>query len=82
MSKIHFVEIYQDDVLTTLIFDLDKIEMIERIDNEIFIYTTDHVTTLKCSSVDNATMICVSLFDYWKYGNAPPPTMPHRFENN
>jgi len=82
MSKIHFIEFNQNDVLTTLILDLDKVHLIERKNNVIYIFTPEKVTTLEFETIDAATFVCVSLFDYWKYGNAPPPILPDRFDNN
>ena len=82
MNKIHFIEFTQkqNGVLVTLIFDLNKVELVERKNNEIFLFTPEKVTTLVYDTIEEATLECVRLFDYWKYGFRPNDSSD--FENN
>lgn len=67
MPKIHYVEINDSNLESSLIFDMDKLELIERRNNVVHIFVHDKHSILECETSERAQLICVNLYDAWKY---------------
>jgi len=67
MTKIHYLEVISLGTDSTFLFDMDKLELIERRDNIVHIFVHDKHCIIECATNERAQQICVSLFDRWKY---------------
>lgn len=66
MRNIFALDIKENGMENTVIFDMNKVELIERRDHQIFIFVDGKTVILEYEEIDSAAEACIIMYNFWK----------------
>lgn len=66
MRNIFVLDIKENGMENTVIFDMNKVELIERRDHQIFIFVDGKTIILEFEEIESAATACLMMYTFWK----------------